>query len=297
VAAALAVGRLVGFSRDELRSTIAVACSSAAGLRANFGTMIKPLHSAHAARAAVEAALLVTHGFSGVHNPLEHQFGFFKAYGGDTVPAEAGGWLLSKMRRCEAALLLTFKPYPCCGEATSVVEAALKVRQDVPAEVIARIEIHLTRFAREILEFDRPVNADEARFSAPYCASSALVFGRLGIMGFDTEARENSVVQRLIDVSHVTVDGSVSGHGGGVTVTTEDGSQIREIVTTPKGHASVGMPVTDAKHKFEECTTSVLGAAGVARAYAALAAWQGPDPVLDWTELLTVDSADALRDR
>jgi hypothetical protein len=59
-------------------------------------------------------------------------------------------------------------------------------------------------------------------------------------------------------------------------------------VTTPKGHASVGMPPGDAERKFLECAEPVLGAEVATHVYAGLAAMHGPDPSLDWVGLLAL---------
>src|SRR5436309_1748530 len=56
--AAAASSRLLGLTPDLTAHALAIAASEASGLKENFGTMVKPLHSALAARNGVLAALL-----------------------------------------------------------------------------------------------------------------------------------------------------------------------------------------------------------------------------------------------
>ena len=54
--AAAAISRLRGFGIDQIRLALGIAASQASGVRANFGTMTKPLHAGLAAEAGVRAA-------------------------------------------------------------------------------------------------------------------------------------------------------------------------------------------------------------------------------------------------
>ena len=47
--AAMAAAKLLGLNELQIRHTIGIAASMASGIRANFGTMTKPLHVGRAA--------------------------------------------------------------------------------------------------------------------------------------------------------------------------------------------------------------------------------------------------------
>jgi 2-methylcitrate dehydratase PrpD len=49
------------------------------------------------------------------------------------------------------------------------------------ADDVDRIEIEVDAIVPTILPYDRPVSALEAKFSMPFCAAAAVVFGRVGI--------------------------------------------------------------------------------------------------------------------
>jgi 2-methylcitrate dehydratase PrpD len=260
IAAAAAGARLLALPSSQTRAAIAIACSSASGLRANFGTPVKPLHAALAARAAVESVLLAKAGFYGTRDPFEHQFGFFTAYLSEGATVNWSEFDLPRMVECATAFELTLKPYPCCGEATSLVQGALELGICGSAADIAVVRLGLTPFAREILEFDSPTSADQARFSAGYCVAAALTRGSLGIKDFAEDALADPEVRALMSRVTAEVDPSVSGHGGSVHVTMASGQEHHSHVKVPVGHASIGMAPEAARAKFEDCAQAVLDA-------------------------------------
>jgi 2-methylcitrate dehydratase PrpD len=58
IAAAAACARLMKVPADKISDIIGIAASMASGIAVNYGTMTKPLHSGHAARDGVMAAML-----------------------------------------------------------------------------------------------------------------------------------------------------------------------------------------------------------------------------------------------
>jgi len=80
--AAIAAAKLMELSETQLRHTIGLAASMGAGIRANFGTMTKPLHVGHAAHNGVMAAMLARDGFGANMDALDGPWGFFHVLGG-----------------------------------------------------------------------------------------------------------------------------------------------------------------------------------------------------------------------
>src|SRR5205814_1903781 len=62
--AAAASCHLLGLDRAKTAQALAIAASLASGIKANFGTMTKPLHVGHTARNGLFAALLARDGFT-----------------------------------------------------------------------------------------------------------------------------------------------------------------------------------------------------------------------------------------
>lgn len=265
VAAAAACAKLLGLTRDQIRHTLGAACSSASGLRANFGSMVKGLHAGHAARAGVEAAILARAGFDSVANPFEHQFGMFRAMNGPPPEASADLWDAGSMRELECVGRLAFKPYPCCGEATAAVEAAIPLAEPGGAGGVDRVEIRIGPFAREILAFDRPTGPDEARFSATYCVATALATGRLTLADFEPAAVAGDEITALVARCEVVVDDTLGSEQAALIRVTRGSATAERGVTLPAGHPSVGFGESALRAKFLACAEGTLAPAQAER--------------------------------
>src|SRR4029077_5316506 len=80
--AAAACCHLPGLARAKTAQALAIAASLAAGIKANFGTMTKPLHVGHTARSGLFAAMLAREGFTANPAALEHKQGFLEVFNG-----------------------------------------------------------------------------------------------------------------------------------------------------------------------------------------------------------------------
>src|SRR5690348_4896067 len=73
-----ACARLRGFDVGRTVRAFAIAASHAAGLRENFGTMMKPFQAGHSAESGVAATDFAALGWTGAEDILEAQRGFFQ---------------------------------------------------------------------------------------------------------------------------------------------------------------------------------------------------------------------------
>ncbi|HEV2007472.1 MAG TPA: MmgE/PrpD family protein, partial [Burkholderiales bacterium] len=80
--AAAACARLLRLDDGQTATALAIAASLAAGIKSNFGTMVKPLHVGHCARSGLFAALLARDGFTASPVAFEHKQGYFEVFNG-----------------------------------------------------------------------------------------------------------------------------------------------------------------------------------------------------------------------
>src|SRR5580765_4731867 len=73
---------LMGLDRARTAQALAIAASLASGIKANFGTMTKPLHVGHTARNGLFAARMAREGFTANPGALEHRQGFLMVFNG-----------------------------------------------------------------------------------------------------------------------------------------------------------------------------------------------------------------------
>jgi 2-methylcitrate dehydratase PrpD len=82
VGAAVAAGRLLGLSPDQLRNAVGLAATQSAGLVEALGTMAGSLQPGKAAANGFEAAVLAHNGLDGPAAPLEGRRGLFALHAG-----------------------------------------------------------------------------------------------------------------------------------------------------------------------------------------------------------------------
>jgi 2-methylcitrate dehydratase PrpD len=138
---------LMRLSATQTAQALAIAASLASGIKANFGTMTKPLHVGHTARNALFAALLAQGGLTANNAAMEHQQGFLMVFNGaGNFDAEAmlkdWGNPYDVVRPGPA-----FKQYPCCGSTHPALDALLALRGEhaMPADKVLRIDRGRTR--------------------------------------------------------------------------------------------------------------------------------------------------------
>ena len=76
ICATLSGSHILRLSEEQAANTVGVATSMSSGLRANFGSHTKALHTGHAAQAGIQATLLAEGGFTSSDPALEHEYGF-----------------------------------------------------------------------------------------------------------------------------------------------------------------------------------------------------------------------------
>ncbi|WP_051793031.1 MmgE/PrpD family protein [Amycolatopsis jejuensis] len=269
VGAVASACRLLRLDERHTRHALGIGCSSAAGLRIASGSMVKPLHAGHAARIGVEAAVLAAEGFTGPSEPFTGRFGYYQAFSAelnDTVPR----WETDEGRRGTAVNRLSFKPYPCCGEATAAVQAAIIIREEINAADIERITVKVCPLGREVLPFDLPRTPDEARFSAPYCVGAAFHQGQLGLEDFTHEAVGREQIADLAKRTSVEVDPDLPDPGAEVQVWATDGRHATRRIVVPEGNYQIGLRREVAVAKFAACTAHLMGAGEAKRHFAEL---------------------------
>jgi 2-methylcitrate dehydratase PrpD len=183
--ATAAAARLLGLSADQVRQAFGIAASEAGGVRANFGTMTKPLHAGEANRAGVLAATLARDGFSANRDAIEARFGWGDAIASGTYDEAA----LTKGLGVSFAIEegVEIKQYPCCGGNHAAINVVRRLMADEgldPGDV-AGIEVDQSGYvARDILLYPWPSTGLEGKFSLAYNVAEACHSGSVTIDSF-----------------------------------------------------------------------------------------------------------------
>ena len=76
---------------------------------------------------------------------------------------------------------VTVKLYPSCAATHPPLDALLELqrRHGFDADDVAGIEVEVDSMTPRLLIHERPATGLEAKFSMPFCAAAALVFGQV----------------------------------------------------------------------------------------------------------------------
>ncbi|MBK5015972.1 MmgE/PrpD family protein [Pantoea sp. S62] len=190
LAAAAALARLLGMKSDATATLLGIAATQASGLRAQFGSTVKPLHAGFAAERAVTAAQLTLAGINGRQQGVIEAF--VAASSADQAQPEkllenwGSPWRISTPG-------LEFKPFPTCAGTHSAAEAARLLRQqwlaagkplDALLSQIVDITVAFPPGGDIAASIRVPVNGTEARFSLEYVIAAMLIYGDLRLQDF-----------------------------------------------------------------------------------------------------------------
>lgn len=287
--AAAACGRLLELTDDELATAYGLCVSSASGVKANFGTMTKPLHAGLAARGGLLAALLAREGFTASAEAFEHKQGFFEVFNGvgAYAPEKALENWCDPLDVVEPAMGI--KRYPCCGSTQSAVDAAIGLRgaYGFTPDQIAKVETRTHE--RRLAHTDRPdpKSPMEAKFSVQYCVALALIHGTVVLEHFEGRAYLDERVCALMARIEPRPHTDDNHYGSYVAVTLKDGTVVKEYVQKAKGRGpDHPLSVDELRSKFAACASRALPADRVERLYAALGDFENLESVRDITAIM-----------
>ena len=294
---AAACSKILKLSEEKTATALAIAASLASGIKANFGTMTKPLHVGQCTRNGLFAALIARDGFTAGDRAFEHKQGFFNVFNGE------GNYDAGKILPAWAKPLDIVKPgiaikqYPCCGSTHSALDVMLGlVREHRPAaDAIERIDVWT--HARRLEHTNRPdpqSNLD-AKFSVQYCMARAILDRKIAIEHFENNAHNEPAVRKLLPRVHAapytTAQFPADNHfGAEIRIALKGGKALSGKIDQPYGRTSENvLPASLLKEKFDNCAARALSREQTALVYSAI---QGLENLHDVRELTAIISGE-----
>ncbi len=268
LAAAAAASALARLDAGRAACALGIAASMAAGLVANFGSMMKPFQVGRAVQNGLLAARLAAAGMSASPDALEHPIGFLHA-----VSPSGRVRLDGDIRAGRDWHILrhgiNIKRYPVCYGIHRAIDAVLGVRSERPlaAGDIAEIEVTLGRVQAGMLRQHSPRTALDAKFSAEFAMACAILAGRVGmaelndafVAGADVQSLMRKV--RVESVEASDPDDPLFSPADSVRIRLRGGAALQsEAVRRARGHAHNPIGVEDLRAKFNDCVGGALAA-------------------------------------
>jgi 2-methylcitrate dehydratase len=265
---ALAAGKVMGLSVDEMTEAVNLAMNSHITMRqvrAGELSMWKGCSFANAARNGVFSALLAREGMTGPSPIFEGEMGFFKQVSGPfEMNVDDFGGRNGSFKIAETYL----KFFPAEIHSQTSIWAALEARKEIGnPDDIASVEIASHEAGYTILGRDpekwNPLTKETADHSLPYIVGMALLEGKIDNSTYsERKFRDPKILDFLKKVT-VVEDKTLSSMypeavANRVTVKLASGKVVSKQVDYHKGHPKNPMSDQEVEEKFQKLTRKYL---------------------------------------
>jgi len=253
-----ACAKLKGLDAVHTSRAFGIAASHAAGLRENFGTMMKPFQAGHATESGVVAADFAAIGWTAAEQILEAQRGFFHAYGGTYDPAViferlGNPWTFQNPG-------VSIKPFPS-GSLThpGMTELSRLIQANaIKGADVERVEVGANRNMESTLLHHHPKTGLQAKFSMEFCMAILLLDGKADQTKYTDAVVNRDDVQNMIDRVRFYVDPEAEKAGYDkmttiLKITMKDGRTISGRADFGKGSPINPMSYDEVADKFRGC--------------------------------------------
>ena len=237
-ASAAAAGRVLKLDGERIRTALGISGTMAAGLQQTFGTHAKPLNAGHACQSGILAALLAQGGFGGPEDILTGRKGFIRATSSETDTAA----LTERLGDEFSILTAGYKTYASCGHTFAPLNALflLMEKHDPDAQEIESIDVVTYHVSVDLTGKFKNENAEQAKFSLPYCLAAALLCGKVALAEFSSESLQNPRIARLAAKVNVREDEEMTARFprdrmATVVIRLKNGRTLEESVVKPQG--------------------------------------------------------------
>jgi 2-methylcitrate dehydratase PrpD len=264
---ALAAGaKLMGLTTSQTAHGLGIAASMAAGIRANFGTMTKPLHAGRAAENGLTAAILASKGFTADQEALDGPWGFFAVHGGGVQKEKMAQGFGRTWSIIDPGV--SIKPYPC-GVLTHPSMDLMRnmvVKNDIRPEEIESITLYAGSNILNPIRYPIAGNHLQAKFSLPAGLAMIVLCRKAGKDEFSDSFIQSRAMQAMQRKIHTAHDAEIENCGfdrmrSKITIRLTDGREIFDQTDTPY-RGGPDNPLTDDEliDKIHSCCQDILDA-------------------------------------
>ncbi len=241
--AAAAAARLMGLDVNSTATALGIAASQAAGLKANFGTMTKPLHAGKAAMNGLIAARLAARGFTANQAAIEAPHGFAQAQ----VPDFEAAPIRYENTAPYAVEEMLYKFHASCFLTHSTLNAIRKLRIEhgLKLDDVEKASLKVRASHASVCCIPAPVSGLEIKFSIQHLAA-------MGLDGVDTSALGTYCDENANDPRFIAARGridldltdDIDRSGAVVSVELKDGRRL-------SAEDNVGIPAQNPTEQWD----------------------------------------------
>ena len=262
IGAAVAVGKLMGLSEEQMAHAIGIAAVQVVGLREMFGSDTKSFHPGRAAQSGLLAAVLAEKGYTSSPQALEAKRGWANVVaGGGTPRLDEFVGQLGKVWEIEAN---AFKPFPCGIVCHPAIDGCIQLHRGMreqgrTVEDVKKVEARVHPLVIELTSKRKPRDGLEGKFSVFHGGAVGLLYGKAGPAQYADDVVTSPEVIAIRDKIDATPDESLNADETYLTVHFADGSKLEKHVDHAVGSLEVPMTDEQLTEKFVDQAALVLG--------------------------------------
>ena len=252
--AAVAIGKLLRLTEQQMIWAIGLAATQAAGLREMFGSMAKSLHPGRAAQNGYASALLAREGFTAGEHSLEGPRGF--------AAVQAARYDLSKIT---AGLDVnwdlrenTYKPFPCGIVNHPTIDGCIQLHEQggIAPEAIVAVRLRVAPLVLDLCNQKNITRGLQGKFSVYHNAAIGLVRGKAGLQEYSDETVNDPLIRRVRESVTAAGDPNITEDQAHIEVDLVDGRTFTKFVAQSLGN--IQRPLTNRQLEEKLRTQGVL---------------------------------------
>lgn len=255
IGSAMGVAFAAKYSRDQLRSTLACAVSSAAGVLEiqEQASEMKPFNLGRAACDGILAAQVGKLAMPGPDDILGGKRGFLVALT-DTPHPE----FLTEFKEEDYCIEGIYqKVHAACRHCHPAIDATIDMRNDLnlQPEQVEKVEVHTYKLAVGSHDHTQILGISSAKLSTPYAVALAIVKGSAGYADYNEANLEDYWIKNLTHKVSVIEDEELTQRspairGARVTLYLKDGGEFEAPCLYPKGEPEHPLTQEELEDKF-----------------------------------------------
>jgi len=265
-----AAGSARGLKLDAAKTVhaLGIAGTQAAGLMAaQFGAMVKRMHSGRSSQSGLYGALLAEAGFTGIINVFESEYGGFCTTFSRSTDRFKIEELTAGLGSVWQTMGIALKFYSCVASNHTTLDALRLMQEEHPfgANDVEKIIVHCTQATAVHAGWKyQPQGLTSAQLNLPYCVATLLLDGDVFVDQFSEDRVADAARMALAEKVDVredpayTAQGSKSRHLVRVEVQLKGGKKMERIVAAGRGNEHNFASEADVVAKFEKLAIHAL---------------------------------------
>lgn len=267
--------RALGLDVDRTVHALGIAGTQAAGLMAaQYGAMVKRMHSGRSSQSGLYGALLAQAGYTGIVNVLESEYGGFCTTFSRSQDGFRAHELTAGFGSVWETMNVSLKFYSCVYSNHSTLDAIRDLQSAHPFGPgdVDRIVVHASQVTVDHAGWKyRPEGMTSAQLNLPFCVATLLLEGDVFVRQFTpkavVDARRIALADR-VTVLHdpeITAGGGKHRHTVRVDVHLKDGTRLSRRNETARGSLTKFASDAEIVDKFHKLVAGVMPDAQAAR--------------------------------